>query len=62
MIETRPKKIESKQLKNKYRAIIISARESLALEKKKDFFGVAEFNSSTMLYCLIRLEARMRQN
>ena len=38
MIETRPKKIESKQLKNKYRAIIISARESLALEKKKGLF------------------------
>ena len=39
MIETRPKKIESKQLKNKYRAIIISARESLALEKKKRTFS-----------------------
>ena len=62
MIETGSKKIESKPLKNKYRASYNHHSRKFDTEQKLDIIGAAEFDSSTALYYLVNLVARIRQN
>ena len=62
MIETRPKKIESKPLKSKYRANYNHHTWKFDMGQKLDIIDMAVFDSSTWLYYLVNLLARVRQN
>ena len=62
MTETGPKKIESKPLKNKYRASYNHHSWKFDTGQKLDIIGATEFDSSTALYYLVNLVARIRQN
>ena len=62
MIETRSKKIESKLLKNKYRANYNHHAWKFNTGQKLDIIDTAEFDSSAALYYLVNLVAMMQQN
>ena len=62
MIETRPKRIGLKQLTNKYRANCNHHVWKFDTGQKLDIIDAAEFDSSTALYYLVNLVARILQN